>query len=323
MNKIKAVTWTAALGSTPGPESPRAAFLLYGKGLCMGGADVVPGVSGGTIALITGIYEDLLAAIKSFDHRFLQRLLRLDFKGALVTAHVRFLMVLLAGIATAVISIARIMHHLLQHYPVPVWSLFFGLILASILVVGRTVPSWQRTGTISAFLGGTAAAWLIVGMIPVSTPETGWFIFISGFIAICAMILPGLSGAFLLLILGKYEFITGAIKNPFILDNLVILAVFSAGALAGILSFSRLLKWLLDRWHGLAMAFLTGLMTGSLRKIWPWKETLETTLVRGKIHVLREANILPPEFGGEFRLALLLAAAGFVAVLLLERLSKT
>ncbi|MFW6236942.1 MAG: DUF368 domain-containing protein, partial [Desulfosudaceae bacterium] len=249
--------------------------------------------------------------------------LRLDLKGALATAHVRFLVVLLAGIATAVISIARIMHHLLQHYPVPVWSLFFGLILASILVVGRKVPSWQRPKTISAFLGGTAVAWLMVGMIPVATPETGWFIFISGFIAICAMILPGLSGAFLLLILGKYEFITGAIKNPLILDNLAILVVFAAGALAGILSFSRLLKWLLDRWHDLAMAFLTGLMTGSLRKIWPWKEVLETTLVRDKIHVLREANILPPEFGGEFVLALTLAAVGFAAVLLLERLSKT
>ncbi|MFO8048803.1 MAG: DUF368 domain-containing protein [Desulfosudaceae bacterium] len=322
MKKNESLTWTQALGRTPGPESPRAALILYAKGLCMGCADVVPGVSGGTIALITGIYEKLLAAIKSFDAGFIKKMFRLDIKAALATAHVRFLVILLAGIATAIISLARIMHHLLLTHPVLTWSLFFGLILASIHVVSRKVPSWRRPGTVFSFVAGTAAAWIVVGLIPVSTPETWWFIFISGFIAICAMILPGLSGAFLLLILGKYEFITGAIKNPLLPDNMIIMIIFCAGAAAGVISFSRLLKWALDRWHDLAMAFLTGLMTGSLRKIWPWKETLETTVVRGKVHVLREANILPPDFGADFWMAVLLALTGFAAVIALERLSS-
>ena len=313
-------TWKAAFFSSPGPDNLRQATILYLKGLCMGAADVVPGVSGGTIALITGIYERLLAAIKSIDVRAARRLLTLDLKSALSGMHARFLVVLLAGIATAIVSIARVMHYLLVHQPVFTWSLFFGLIAASILVVGRKVSGWQ-TGEALACAGGIAAAWIIVSLVPVSTPEALWFVFLSGFIAICAMILPGISGAFILLILGKYAFITGALKNPVLPENMLIITVFCAGCVAGILSFSRVLNFLLTRWHNVTMAFLTGLMAGSMKKIWPWKEPLEVMVLRDKVHVLREINVLP-QADRDLAVALLLAATGFALVVVLERLSR-
>lgn len=193
MNRNRSFTWTAAFFNTPGPRKPRQALVLFLKGICMGTADVIPGVSGGTIALITGIYEQLLTAIKSVDTRAARNLLTLNIRQALAGVHARFLILLLGGIATAVIGIANIMNRLLHQHPVMTWSLFFGLIAASILVVGAKVEKWRPARGLS-FVTGTAAAWLIVGMIPVSTPETAWFIFFSGFVAICAMILPGLSG---------------------------------------------------------------------------------------------------------------------------------
>lgn len=288
----------------------------------MGSADVIPGVSGGTIALITGIYEDLLAAIKSINTRALKLFLSGDVKGALALVHVRFLFFLFIGIGTAIVSLARLMNYLINNHPVQTWSLFFGLIVASILIVGKKVSPWNISAVIS-FFTGTVAAWLIVALIPVTTPETLWFLFLSGFIAICAMLLPGLSGAFILLILGKYEYLTATLKNPFLPGNALIIIVYCAGTAAGILCFSRFLKWLLDRWHNATLAFLTGLMAGSLRKIWPWKETLESIVIRGKPHVLREQNILPPDFGSPFLLALLLAVIGVVVVLALDRLSRS
>ena len=288
----------------------------------MGSADVIPGVSGGTIALITGIYDDLLAAIKSINTQALGKLLAGDIKGALALVHLRFLFFLFLGIGAAILSFARLMNFLINDYPVYTWSFFFGLIVASILIVGKKVRPWNASAVV-AFVWGAIAAWLIVGMIPVSTPEDLWFIFLSGFIAICAMLLPGLSGAFLLLIIGKYEYLTATLKNPFMPANALIIFVYCTGTAAGILCFSRFLKWLLDRWHNTTLAFLTGLMAGSLRKIWPWKETLESVVIRGETHILRERNILPPEMDAALLIALLLAMAGVVLVLLLDRLSNT
>ena len=313
-------TWLQAVKNSPGPDTIKDSALLSLKGLCMGSADVIPGVSGGTIALITGIYEDLLAAIKSINTAALKKVLSGDIKGAVALIHIRFLFFLFLGIGTAIISLARLMNYLINNQPVYTWSLFFGLIVASILIVGKKVNPWNMTACV-AFLGGTGAAWVIVGMIPVSTPEDLWFIFISGFIAICAMLLPGLSGAFILLIIGKYEYLTATLKNPFMPSNAMVIVVYCAGTAAGILCFSRFLKWLLDRWHNTTMAFLTGLMAGSLRKIWPWKETLESVIIRGKPHILREQNILPPDFGSPFLLALVLAVVGVIVVLILDRIS--
>jgi putative membrane protein len=158
--------------------------------------------------------------------------------------------------------------------------------------------------------------------MPVTTPEALWFILLCGIIAICAMILPGISGAFILLILGKYEFITATLKNPFLSQNLVIILIFCLGCLIGLLSFSRLLNYLLTNSHQVTMAFLTGLMVGSMPKIWPWKEILATRIVRGNVHVIWGANILPETMSVEVLLALALAITGFVAVWIIERLAR-
>lgn len=307
--------------SSPGPRSFKSAALLAVKGMCMGAADTVPGVSGGTIALITGIYEELLAAVKSVNAKAIVRLATLNIKAALAELHIRFLLSLFLGIGLAVITLARIMNYMLHHHPQLTWSLFFGLIAASIWVVGRKIERW-RAGTAVAFLIGTAAAFQVVNLVPATTPETFWFIFLSGFIAICAMILPGLSGAFILLILGKYEFITATLKNPFDPVNAGIILVFLAGCGLGLAGFSRILKYLLDAYHNLTLAFLTGLMVGSMRKIWPWKETLEAKMVGGELRVLREKNIMPEALNTDLLFALGLMLAGFIFVICLEKFSR-
>ncbi len=321
MNKKEDMTWKEAFFASPGPDTWRKTGVLSLKGLCMGSADVIPGVSGGTIALITGIYEDLIQAIRSIDTAMLRKISKFDFKGALAHIRIRFLLSLFAGIGVAILSLARLMNYLLHHQPVYTWSLFFGLIAASIVVVGRQIKNWWGIAGIS-FIAGTATASLIVNLIPVATPETLWFIFLCGFIAICAMILPGISGAFILLILGKYEFVTATLKNPFLPQNALIIAVFGIGCILGLLAFSRVLNFLLQRFHNLTIAFLTGLMTGSILKIWPWKEILETRIIRGKAHVIWGGNILPDSIGGEVVFAAVLAVIGFIAVMVIEGLSK-
>jgi len=321
MNPGVNISWKEAFWSSPGPQSAPEAVRLALKGICMGTADIIPGVSGGTIALITGIYENLLQAIKSANANMVRSLLNADLKNALAELHLRFLLALFSGIGIAIISLARLMNYLLHHHPVETWSLFFGLIAASVIVVGKKVDNISGTAGLS-LTGGILIAHLIVNIIPLATPETLWFIFLSGFIAICAMILPGLSGAFILLILGKYEFITATLKNPFEIGNLVIILVFCMGCLAGLTSFTRLLNFLLSKWHNLTLAFLTGLMIGSMQKIWPWKEIVDTIVIRGKGHVLASRNILPQTFDGQLLLAIVLIAIGFAAVILLERLSE-
>lgn len=285
----------------------------------MGTADIIPGVSGGTIAFITGIYYQLLEAIASVNLNFIQSFFRFDWKSALAEIHIRFLVPLILGIGLAVVSTARLMHYLLKDHPVPTWSLFFGLIGASILVVGKEIQDW-KTGTPSIVIG-TAAAFGIVGLIPVHTPETWWFILLCGMIAICAMILPGISGSFILLILGKYEFITGAIKNPFDLQNMIILCIFLVGCVIGILGFSRVLSYFLKHYHNITISVLTGLMIGAMRKVWPWKEVLDTQTIRGKVYVIREQNVLP-QIDSSFFLAVGIMVIGFVFVILLERWAR-
>ncbi|MEZ7196575.1 DUF368 domain-containing protein [Pseudodesulfovibrio karagichevae] len=311
----------AAFMASPGPRTPREAAMLWLKGLCMGGADIIPGVSGGTIAFITGIYSQLVDAIRSFDFLFVRRLLRLDLKGALAEVHARFLACLLFGILTAIVTMAGVMNYMLNNRPVEIWSLFFGLIAASIFVVGREIKPLSAVN-LGFVLLGAVGSYLLVGMIPVSTPETLSFIFLCGAIAICAMILPGISGAFLLLMLGKYEYVTRTLKNPFLWDNFVVIAAFAAGAVVGIVLFSRVLHFLLNRWHAATVSVLTGFMIGALRKVWPWKEVLESAVIRGKIRVLRTQNVLPDGFSGEVALALGLFVLGVLVVVVLERLSN-
>jgi len=314
-------TWKEAFLAGPGPTSFRKAAALWLKGVCMGSADVIPGVSGGTIALITGIYQELIAALRSFDWAVVQKVLALDFKGAVAQVHLRFLVVLFLGIIAAILSLARLMNYLLHYHPVPTWSLFFGLIVASVLIVGRQVTGWYGKAG-GCFIAGIVSGSVVVNLIPINTPETLWFIFLCGFIAICAMILPGISGAFILLILGKYEYITGTLKNPFLAQHFIVIIIFCLGCLLGLAAFSRILNFLLSKYQNMCLAFLTGLIAGSLQKIWPWKEVIATQVIRGKEHVIWGHPALPSSMDGEFLAAIFLAALGFVAVWIIERLSR-
>ena len=263
----RSTTWTESWMASPGPVTVTEHINLFIKGLGMGTADIVPGVSGGTIAFITGIYHSLLTAISSINGKLFRQALRLRFKEALAELHLRFLITLVSGIAVALISTAHLMHYLLTEHPVPTWSIFFGLITASILVVGHSINN--RVTSFPALALGTLLAYGITGLIPLHTPEEPWYIFFSGMIAICAMILPGLSGSFILLILGKYVFITSALRNPFAQDNLEIILIFIAGCLIGIIGFSRFLRFALERLNDFTLSLLTGFIFGSIRKVCP------------------------------------------------------
>lgn len=323
MSTTSSSTWQQSWNATPGPRSPKEYALLFLKGLCMGTADIIPGVSGGTIAFITGIYQHLLAAIESFRLQTLILLIKFQYKEALSQVHLRFLLPLFLGIVIAIISTARLMHFLLASYSAQTWSLFFGLILASIWILSKKATELSLFPRILWLGLGTFLSYWIVGLIPISTPETHSFIFFCGLIAICAMILPGLSGAFLLLILGKYEFVTAALKNPFLTENIVVILVFVSGCIVGLLSFSRVLSYLLDRFPQETIIFLTGLMIGALRKVWPWKEVLETKVIREKVYVLAEQNILPTQLDASVLISIALMLVGFALVLMLSRFSES
>lgn len=299
-------------------------LLLALKGCAMGMADVVPGVSGGTIAFISGIYEELIDSIKSFNATAVKLLLRGRFGECWRHVNGRFLLPVLTGIAVAIFSLARLMTYLLTTHPIAVWSFFFGLIVASALLVARQIGRWS-VGTIVGTIVGIAAAWWITVATPAETPDDWWFVMLSGAIAICAMILPGISGAFILLLLGKYQYIMQAVADL----NLPVIVVFVIGAAAGIISFSHLLSWLLKRWHDVTVSVLMGFMVGSLNKVWPWKEVVETyTDGHGDIQPLVESNVLPGRFEAlsqqDPRLlqAVLLCVVGFLTIYGIELLAR-
>jgi len=301
-----------------------ARLILFLKGMGMGAADVVPGVSGGTIAFISGIYEELIDSIRAVNGKALQLLLKFDIKGLWKHVNGNFLVVLFAGVFASILSLSRLVLYLLEHQPVLIWSFFFGLIIASIIGVSRQVKKWNPAVIISFIVGTVLAYWITVAA-PTQTPEDWWFIILSGSIAICAMILPGISGSFILLLMGKYKYIFGAIKD-FQLD---IILLFGIGCIVGITSFSHLLNFMLKRYHDLTVALLTGFMLGSLNKVWPWKIAVETyTDSEGKVHPLLEKNLLPADFvaetglPAELGMALVLAAFGFLLVFLLDRIGR-
>lgn len=316
------LTWKGAIEASPGPRKGREYVILWIKGMLMGAADLVPGVSGGTIAFITGIYESLLEAVASINKRVAASALRFQIKETLSQIHVRFIATLGFGMACSILGLAHLMHYLITNHGVPTWGLFFGLIAASIIIVAREVEDRKHPENIAWIAAGAVFAYLFVGMIPVETPNGYWFIFLCGVIAISAMILPGLSGSFLLLIFGKYAYITGAIKDPLGDGNLVILGVFAAGASIGLLGFSKVLNWLLKHKRPQTMCVLTGILIGSMRKIWPWKEVIETRIIRGKEKIIQEKNIMPDFAAGETILAISLMVVGFVAVLALDKLAQ-
>lgn len=284
----------------------RRAPGLVLRGLCMGAADVIPGVSGGTIALITGIYDELVATIAAVDRRIASALVRGRLLEVLHRVNAPFLVPLLCGVGLAIVSLAQFITWLLAAHPQPVWGFFTGLILASALVVARQVAGWglaQWGLTALGAVGGYA----ITALVPVETGVEGYKFALAGMVAICAMILPGISGSFLLVVMGKYRQVLTAVRE----FDWAILALFGVGAVIGLLGFSRLLKHLLTHFRASTMAFLVGLMLGSLRKVWPFRNALE----EGGYECA-----WPQEFSGEAGLSLGLIAGGAVLVLALERL---
>nr|WP_321521381.1 DUF368 domain-containing protein [uncultured Macellibacteroides sp.] len=289
--------------------------LLLLKGIAMGAADVVPGVSGGTVAFIVGIYEELINSIKSINPTNLKLLFTFRIAAFWKAINANFLLTLVSGIGISIFSLAKLITYLLENQPVLVWSFFFGLVLCSTYFVAKAITQWDWK-TYLFFVIGTVGAYFITVATPTETPSNLFFIFLCGAIAICAMILPGISGSFVLVLLGKYFYIMNAVKT---LDFLVMF-VFVCGAFIGITSFSNVLSFLLRKYHNTTIATLAGFMLGSLNKVWPWKETIETfTDSHGTIKPLVEENILPNSHLWE---GLGLIVFGIILVYVLEKLSQ-
>lgn len=251
-------------------------ILIGIKGACMGAADVIPGVSGGTIAFIMGIYDEFVASVASINSQAVRLLFSGRFKEFWKHINGTFLLSLFIGIGISVIALAGLMQHLLTHHPIQTWAFFFGLIVASSLFILRGISGWKWSDG-CLLVAGVILGVIICTLSPTQTPNGLWFIFLSGAIAICAMILPGISGSFILLILGKYQYImgviTGLVSGINIGQNLLIITVFLAGAATGILAFSKFLHWLLGRFNKQTLIVLAGFIIGSLVKVWPWNNT--------------------------------------------------
>ncbi len=297
-------------------KSPLAQMAKYlGIGFVMGASDIVPGVSGGTMAFIFGIYEQLIESIKLVSGEALKLVLKGKIAEAFKIIPFSFLVPLATGLLGAVVLLSSVLTYMLDTYPVYLWSFFFGLVVASIKVVSKRVTVWSSR-EIGAAVVAAIAAYLIVGAVPTETAATPLAFLLSGAIAICAMILPGVSGSFLLIILGKYEQILAAVHDK----DIVTLGIFMVGAVVGLALFSRLLSWLFEHHENIIISVLTGFMVGSLRKIWPWKETLESVMDRhGDLVPVVQRNIVPRTFDGSVMMAVGLFVVAFVVVMMIER----
>ena len=284
----------------------------------MGAADIVPGVSGGTIAFITGIYEELLKSISSINFKIFGLLKDKSIKSVWYKINGNFLACIFSGIIFSVFSLSKSITLLIKNYPILVWSFFFGLILASSFIIGRTIRSWNSKKVV-CLLFGAFIAFGITRLSPVENPESIFYIFISGAVAICAMVLPGVSGSFILLLMGSYKLILKALNEL----NLTVILVFSFGCLIGLLSFARLLSKLFKSNRDLTISILTGFLIGSIDKVWPWKIVVLTRVdSSGEIVPFIEKSVMPYYFEGDPKilLALSLAVVGFFIVYALNRL---
>ena len=305
---------------------------IVARGICMGASDIVPGVSGGTMAFILGIYEELIDSIRTLGQpNFLQAVFKFRIKDIFQILNWEFLLSVAIGIFIAIITLSHALESLLINQPVYLWSFFFGLVLASVVVVSKRIKNWTPTLG-GMLLLGAVAAYLLVGLVPVQTPNDWWFLIISGAVASCALILPGISGAFLLVLLGKYQYVLGSVNDVRAGDlNAAFPLVFVAiGAVLGLVTFAQILGWLFRRYHDLTVALLIGLMVGSLRKIWPWK--LDLAWLRdaagnfvldseGQKLVIEQANILPDFGSSQFVIAIVLALVGIGVILILDYLA--
>lgn len=285
----------------------------------MGVADLIPGVSGGTVAFLSGIYEELLHSIKIVSGKVLRFIVQFKIKEAVTAVPFKFLIPLVLGLFSAVLGFANLLSFLLREYSELVWAFFFGLVFASTWAVLKRVVKWDVSDVI-AFGVSTVVTYFVVGAIPIETPNNLPFIFLSGVIAICAMILPGISGSFILLLLGKYQQILAAVTNR----DMLTLGVFMAGCVIGLSLFSRILSWLFKHHHDISVAILAGIMLGSVRKIWPWKEVVLTRInSHGEVVPIVEKNIFPSNMDMSVVFILLLGIIGAGIVLYLNRFQVT
>jgi putative membrane protein len=295
-------------------------LIISFKGLAMGAADAVPGVSGGTIAFISGIYEELVSSISNVNIALFRTLFSKGLKAFWTQANGNFVLALLSGIIISYVSFMKLAKYLLENQPVLIWSFFFGLIIASIYFVGKQITKWNLP-VIIAFIIGTGLAFYITMLPALSNNESSLFLFFAGAIAICAMILPGISGSFILIILGAYKTLSDAIHDI----DIKKIAIFVAGAIIGLLSFSHLLKWLFKNYKNITLALLTGFILGSLNKVWPWKETLTWhTDSKGMKSPLLQESVSPLSFQGENQLvfAIFLVILGFLTIFILEKIGS-
>jgi putative membrane protein len=288
---------------------------LFLKGMAMGAADVVPGVSGGTIAFITGIYEELIGSISAIDKESFSLLFKGQIGKLWAKINGNFLLVLFAGIFTSIFSLASVFTYLLEYYEIFTWSFFFGLVSASVWMVGKTIEKWNAPGIV-AFLIGSVVAYFITEMNAVNGIDAPWYLVLSGALAVCAMILPGISGSFILLLLGAYSTVLEAVANR----DITTIALVGIGAISGLLLFSKGLKFIFERYYNTTIALLSGFLLGSLNKLWPWKEPLETFIKhegtpKEEVVTLSVQN-LPPE--SDWLMALLFALIGSFTVLGIE-----
>ncbi|MCB8943539.1 MAG: DUF368 domain-containing protein [Ardenticatenaceae bacterium] len=301
------------------------------RGICMGASDIVPGVSGGTMAFILGIYEELIDSIRTVGQpNFIQAVLRFRLKEAFQILNWQFLISVALGIFIAIFTLAQGLEWLLLNQPVYLWSFFFGLVLASVFTVSKRVKRWTPS-LVTAMAVGAVGAFILVGLVPAQTPDAWWFLILSGALAICAMILPGISGAFILVLLGKYQFVLNAVNER---DFLTLIFV-AIGAGLGLVTFAQILGWLFKRYHDGTVAVLIGLMVGSLRKIWPWKMDVAwlqdaagaLVLDSHGERIVTQQRLIAPNFATgagvtEFVVAVVLALAGLGLILLLDRLAN-
>lgn len=293
-------------------------FILVFKGMAMGAADVVPGVSGGTIAFISGVYEELIATLNSINLNSLKTLKLQGVSATWKKINGNFLLALFVGILLSILTLSKLVAWLLLEEPVLLWAFFFGLVLASIIFVLKKINQWNSAVFLGLILGGVFA-YQLTQLNALGNSDSNWYLFLSGAIAICAMILPGISGAFILVILGSYANVLQALNDK----DIEKITIFMTGALIGILSFSRLLKWLFKRFKNMTLAVLTGFMIGALSKIWPWKKTLSFRENSEGISVpLKEQCIAPFSFDGDPQIlsAIGLMLFGFLMIFFLEKI---
>jgi putative membrane protein len=308
-------------------------LLISLKGIAMGAADVVPGVSGGTIAFISGIYQELIDSINNIDIKTILSVRKNGIRNTWAALNGNFLLALISGIFISILTFSKVITFLLDNHPILVWSFFFGLVLASILLIWKQITRWKYY-SLFALLLGTFVSYYITIAKPVASPDSLPYLFLSGFVAIIAMILPGISGAFILLLMGSYQTVIGTINqfregiasfNMEILGQAMIkLMTFAVGAILGLKLFSKILHWMFAHHKNTTLAVLIGFMIGSLNKIWPWKQVLETRInSHGEVVPFLEKSILPQHFEGNPQIigAIVMVLFGFILIVGLEKIA--